>query len=192
MTSAITRLRLLGDSADELTKWQADVELRELEAKRKRERKEREACEQQQQQAANISQAWWDAIDQRIQQHWRHNLSVAHGADTSKPLDAYGALKTMIDNWQPCFRDTLKARTRADVSKALDGRNSVSHASGEIPAADAISYLTAIRGVAEAIPAKAVVEAVKPLIDDQIKAAAKAMGVAPDIASLTNCPFIRT
>jgi hypothetical protein len=46
MTRAITRLRLLGDSADELTKWQADVELRELEAKRKRERKEREAREQ--------------------------------------------------------------------------------------------------------------------------------------------------
>ena|SRR5215831_2313051 len=100
MTSAITRLRLLGDSADELTKWQADVELRELEAKRKRERKEREACEQQQQQAANISQAWWDAIDQRIQQHWRHNLSVAHGADTSKPLDAYGALKIKHDKHQ--------------------------------------------------------------------------------------------
>jgi predicted AAA+ superfamily ATPase len=117
--------------------------------------------------------------------NWRQNLSVASGSDTSKPLDAYGALKTMIDNWQLCFKDTFKHKTRTDVSKAFDGRNAVSHSSSEIPAADAISYLTAIRGVAEAISAKAVVEGVKPLIDDQIKAAAKAMGVAPDIAVKT-------
>ena len=89
----------------------------------------------------------------------------------------------MIDNWQSCFKDTFKHKTRTDVSKALDGRNAVSHATSEIPAADAISYLTAIRGVAEAISAKAVVDGVKPLIDDQIKAAAKAMGVAPEIAA---------
>jgi len=117
--------------------------------------------------------------------NWRQNLSVAHGSDTSQPLDAYGALKTMIDNWQSCFRDTFKAKTRTDVSKALDGRNAVAHTSNEIPAADAISYLTAIRGVAEAVSMKAVVEGVKPLIDDQIKAAAKAMGVAPEVAVKT-------
>jgi predicted AAA+ superfamily ATPase len=117
--------------------------------------------------------------------NWKQNLSLAYGSDPSKPLDAYGALKTMIDNWQSCLRDTFKTRTRTDVSKALDGRNAISHTSTEIPAADAISYLTAIRGVAEAISAKAVIEGVKPLIDDQIKAAAKAMGVAPEIAAKT-------
>jgi predicted AAA+ superfamily ATPase len=88
----------------------------------------------------------------------------------------------MIDNWQSCFKDTFKQKTRTDVSKALDGRNAVSHTSSEILAADAISYLTAIRGVAEAISAKTVIDGVRPLIDDQIKAAAKAMGVAPEIA----------
>jgi predicted AAA+ superfamily ATPase len=117
--------------------------------------------------------------------NWRQNLSVAYGSDVSQPLDAYGALKTMIDNWQSCFKDKFKQKTRTDVSKALDGRNAVSHTSSEISAADAISYLTAIRGVAEAISAKAVVDGVKPLIDDQIRAAAKAMGVAPDIAVKT-------
>jgi predicted AAA+ superfamily ATPase len=117
--------------------------------------------------------------------NWQQNLSVAHGADVSKPLDAYGALKTMIDNWQSCFKDKFKQKTRTDISKALDGRNAVSHTASEIPAADAISYLTAIRGVAEAVSAKAVVDGVKPLIDDQIKAAAKAMGVAPEIAVRT-------
>src|SRR6516225_1316846 len=79
--------------------------------------------------------------------NWQQNLSVAHGADVSKQLDAYGALKTIIDNWQSCFKDKFKQKTRTDISKAFDGRNAVSHARGEIPAADAISYLTAIRGV---------------------------------------------
>jgi predicted AAA+ superfamily ATPase len=114
--------------------------------------------------------------------NWQQNLSFAHGTDISKPLDAYGALKTMIDNWQSCFKETFKQKTRTDVSKALDGRNAVSHSTSELPAADAISYLTAIRGVAEAISAKTVIDGVRPLIDDQIKAAAKAMGVAPEIA----------
>jgi predicted AAA+ superfamily ATPase len=114
--------------------------------------------------------------------NWKQNLSVAYGSDNSQQLDAYALLKTMLDNWQSCFKDTYKAKTRTDVSKAFDGRNAISHAHGEIPAADAISYLTAIRGVAEAIPAKAVVDGVKGLIDDQIKAAASALGIAPAAA----------
>jgi predicted AAA+ superfamily ATPase len=114
--------------------------------------------------------------------NWQQNVSAAHGTDRSQALDAYAALKSMLDNWQSCFKDTFKQKTRTDISKALDGRNAVSHTSSEIPAADAISYLTAIRGVAEAISAKAIVDGVKPLIDDQIKAAATAMGVAPEVA----------
>jgi len=113
---------------------------------------------------------------------WQQNLSIAHGSDISQPLDAYAALKTMLDNWQSCFKDLFKAKTRTDVSKSLDARNAVSHASGTIPDADAISYLTAIRSVAEAVSAKAVVDDIKPLIDDQIKAAATSMGVAPELA----------
>jgi hypothetical protein len=42
--------------------------------------------------------------------NWRQNLSVAYGSDTSQPLDAYGALKTMLDNWQSCFKDTSSKR----------------------------------------------------------------------------------
>jgi predicted AAA+ superfamily ATPase len=119
---------------------------------------------------------------------WQQNRSLAHGSDPSQPLDAYAALKTMIDNWQPCFKDGLKAKTRTDVSKALDARNAVSHASGEIPAADAISYLTAIKGIADAISAKSVSDAVKTMADDQIKAAASVMGVAPEMVVKTLTP----
>lgn len=112
---------------------------------------------------------------------WQQNISSASGTDLAK-LDAYAALKTILDNWQGVFRDGFKIKTRNDVSKALDGRNAISHASDEIPAADAISYLTAIRDIALVIPAKAVAEQIAPMIEDQIKTAAAAMGVSQDMA----------
>jgi hypothetical protein len=116
--------------------------------------------------------------------NWQQNLSVAHGTDpVEQKLDSYALLKTMIDNWQSVFRTNLKPKVRTDVSKALDGRNAVSHAHGEIAAADAISYLTAVKGLAEALQFKPVTDAVQPLIEDQIKAAASAMGVAPAMAA---------
>jgi hypothetical protein len=72
MTSAITRLRLLGDNADELTKWQADVELREAKNERERARKEREARAQQ---ASNDWTNWYARIDERIAEHFKLNFS---------------------------------------------------------------------------------------------------------------------
>ena len=114
--------------------------------------------------------------------NWQQNISAAPGTDLTQ-LDAYAALKTMIDNWQSCFKDSLKTKTRTDVSKALDGRNAVSHASGEIAPGDAISYLTAVRDIATAISAKPVATGVQQMIDDQIKSAASAMGVAPEMAA---------
>src|ERR1700733_4508333 len=76
---------------------------------------------------------------------WRHNLSLAVGSDPMKPLDAYGLLKTIMDNWQSVFRDGLKPIVRNQVSFALAARNDVSHASGTISEPDAISYLTSIK-----------------------------------------------
>jgi predicted AAA+ superfamily ATPase len=116
------------------------------------------------------------------QGNWKQNISAAHGTDPSS-LDAYALLKTMLDNWQTVFRANFKVKTRTDVSKSLDGRNAVSHANDVISDADAISYLTAIRGVAEAIQAKTVAGDVTKLIDAQIKAAASAMGIAPEVAA---------
>ena len=68
----------------------------------------------------------------------------------------------MIDNWQSYFKDFLKPKT-TDVSKALDARNAIAHPDPkhpEIPAADAVSYLTAIRDIGTAISAKPVVDGV--------------------------------
>ena len=73
---AITRLRLLGDNADELTKWQADVELREAKNERERARKEREARAQQ---ASNDWTNWYARIDERIAEHFKLNFPGTAG-----------------------------------------------------------------------------------------------------------------
>jgi hypothetical protein len=100
--------------------------------------------------------------------HWQQHVSVADGSDPTQPLDPYAALKTIFDNWQSCFKANFKIKTRTDVSKALEARNAIAHASGEIPDADAISYLTAIRDIAIAVSADDVANIVKAFIDDQI------------------------
>jgi hypothetical protein len=120
--------------------------------------------------------------------NWQQSLSIAHGSDPGQPLDAYAALKTMIDNWNTCFKDTFKPKARTDVSKSLDARNAVSHASGELSAGDAVSYLTAIKGVAEAIGAKPVAASVQGYIDEQFQAKAVAAGISPAMAAKSLAP----
>uniref|UniRef100_UPI003F9C3435 Swt1 family HEPN domain-containing protein n=1 Tax=Rhodoblastus sp. TaxID=1962975 RepID=UPI003F9C3435 len=115
-------------------------------------------------------------------ENWRNNLSLAAGSDPSKPLDAYGLLKTMIDNWQAVFRDGLKPIIRNQVSFALAARNDVAHAGGAIGHADAISYLTSIRAISEAIDPKSAA-GFKTLLDDQTKAMAAALGVSVEAAA---------
>jgi predicted AAA+ superfamily ATPase len=114
---------------------------------------------------------------------WRYNLSVAHGNDPSKPLDAYGLLKTMVDNWQSVFRDSLKPTVRSHVSLALAARNDAAHAGDTISDPDAISYLTSIKAVAEAIDPKSSAS-FKTLIDDQTKDMAAALGVSTEVAAV--------
>jgi hypothetical protein len=104
--------------------------------------------------------------------HWRQHVSVAAGSDPNDPLDPYAALKTVLDNWQSSFKDSFKVKTRTDVSRAYDARNAIAHAVDELPPADAISYLTAIRDIAIAISADAVTNTVKTFIADQLAAAA--------------------
>src|ERR1700722_15751363 len=115
--------------------------------------------------------------------NWQQNLSVATGTDTSKPLDAYALLKTMVDNWQHAFRDGLKPIVRNHVSLALAARNDMAHASGTIADTDAISYLRSIQAVVEAIEPKSA--AGITLLDDQTKAMAQAMGVTTEVAAKT-------
>ena len=93
------------------------------------------------------------------------------------------APKTMIDNWQTCFRDTFKPKTRTDVSKALCrpqrhlARQRISQPMPSATSAQSEASPRQYRAKSAA--------GVKPLIDDQIKAMAEAMGVAPEIAVKT-------
>jgi hypothetical protein len=116
--------------------------------------------------------------------NWQQNLSVASGGDRSKPLDAYGLLKTMMDNWQSVFRDALKPTVRNFVSLAFAARNDANHASGALSNMDAVAYLRGILGVVEAVDAKSAA-GIKALMDDQIKATAADLGVSPEVAAQT-------
>ena len=85
---------------------------------------------------------------------WRARASTASGADPNAPMDPYGLLKTMMDQWQHVFRLKLKPADRTNVSQAFAARNAVAHAAGEIGPADAITYLNAFQAVAKTIGAK--------------------------------------
>lgn len=99
---------------------------------------------------------------------WRQYASTARGSDPDADLDAYALLKTMLDNWQTVFRMGLKPADRTNVSLALTARNEAAHATGDVPAADAVSYLNAFQYVAKAVGAKAALPGLEALLKDQL------------------------
>lgn len=113
---------------------------------------------------------------------WRAHASVARGGDPNAPLDAYGTLKTMLDNWQGVFRLTLKPADRNYVSLALTARNAVSHAAEGIAPAEAITYLNAFQAVLKAVGAKASLPGIGALLEDQMKSVAGAASDPPAAA----------
>ena len=62
---------------------------------------------------------------------WRKLASRASGGDQSGPLDTYGLLKTIVDNWRFTFDEAFGQRDRFKVrnfvSTALDARNATAH-----------------------------------------------------------------
>jgi hypothetical protein len=103
---------------------------------------------------------------------WREHVSTAEGSDPADPLDPYSLLKTMLDNWQACFKDKYSYDIRDAVSTAFAARNKFAHTGDEIPSDRAIAYLVAIRDIAIAVSADSVTDAVKTFIEDQIASAA--------------------
>ncbi|PZP17973.1 MAG: ATPase, partial [Sphingomonas hengshuiensis] len=99
---------------------------------------------------------------------WRQYASSARGSDPDADLDAYALLKTMLDNWQSVFRIGLKPADRTNVSLALTARNEAAHATGDVPAADAVSYLNAFQYIAKAVGAKAALPGLEALLKDQL------------------------
>jgi len=115
MTSAITRLKLLGDNADQLTRYQADAELREIERKKARADLQRRHDDQQAT-AARSSTAWHDWTDARADAR-----IVAHmlkGGNIHEPVGAaIGTLNRETRDHVTGEIDKLRGELTAAVSK---------------------------------------------------------------------------
>lgn len=104
--------------------------------------------------------------------NWLHYASRAHGSPPNAPLDAYGLLKTIIDNWRDVFDEAFprneKHKVRNFASMALEARNATSHLSIPLQDEEALRYLDAVHCLLKAVkaPAAEIAEA-KRLYDAQ-------------------------
>lgn len=98
-------------------------------------------------------------MKQRHGDRWHHYASRASGAAVTDALDAYGLVKTMLDNWRDVFDEAFarndKHKARNFTSMALEARNATSHLS--IPLADdeALRYLDAMHQLLRLVKAPA-------------------------------------
>jgi hypothetical protein len=83
----------------------------------------------------------------RFGQKWLHHASRSVGQGPNDPLDSYGLLKTILDNWSEVFYEKfdrkIAHKARRLTSQAFDARNAVSHLNLPMTDADALSYLHA-------------------------------------------------
>lgn len=103
---------------------------------------------------------------------WLTYASRAAGGDPRAPLDEYGLLKTMIDQWRDVFDDAFvraeKQRVRNFVSTALEARNATAHLSIPMQDDEALRYLDAIHHLLRAVRAPdADIAEARRLYDDQ-------------------------
>ena len=106
---------------------------------------------------------------------WLHYASRAAGGSPNTPLDDYGLLKTMIDNWRDVFDEAFsradKQRARNYASMALEARNATAHLSIPMQNGEALQYLNAIHSLLRAVKApEAEVAEVQALYDAQGRA----------------------
>lgn len=111
---------------------------------------------------------------------WLHYASRAAGSGPNDGLDAYGLVKTMLDNWREVFDEAFpfreKHNARRYASAALMARNAVSHNVGSLPDSDALSYLDQILRLLKVTQAPSEdVEAVQKLYDEQRRS-----GIVPE------------
>jgi predicted AAA+ superfamily ATPase len=78
---------------------------------------------------------------------WSRYASRAAGSGTGDSLDAYGLLKTMLDNWRDVFEDAFrtqeKYKARNFASMALEARNATAHLTLPLADDEALRYLDA-------------------------------------------------
>src|SRR5262249_8144036 len=98
--------------------------------------------------------------------------SRAAGGSPNAKLDAYGLLKTIVDNWRDIFDDAFgrgeKHRARNFTSMALEARNAVSHLAMELQDDEALRYLDAMHQLLKLVKAPAnEISELKRLYDQQ-------------------------
>ena len=116
---------------------------------------------------------------------WLRYASRATGAGANDALDAYGLLKTMIDNWRDMFDDAFarqdKHKARNFASMALEARNATSHLTLPLADDEALRYLDALHQLLRLVkaPESEVVE-LRRLYEEQRRSGmAEAPGSAP-------------
>ena len=107
---------------------------------------------------------------------WRKVASRSHGSDPDGPLDVYGLLKTIVDNWRHTFESAFQQRERFKVrnfvSTALDARNATAHLTLPLQNSEALRYLDGIHELLGAVKApEAETAAIRALYDSQLRAA---------------------
>lgn len=105
-------------------------------------------------------------------ERWLQYASRAQGSPPNSALDAYGLLKTMLDNWRDVFDEAFarndKHRVRNFTSVSFEARNATSHLTIPLQDDEALRFLDALHQLLRAIraPTSEVAE-LKRLYDDQ-------------------------
>lgn len=116
---------------------------------------------------------------------WRRLASRAGGGDPDGMLDAYGLLKTIIDNWRYTFEEAFQQRDRHRirnfVSTALDARNATAHLTLPLQDSDVLRYLDAMHELLRVVKApEEETAALKALYEEQRRSGVEAPApVAP-------------
>lgn len=105
------------------------------------------------------------------------------GDSSNAPLDLYGLLKTMLDQWRDVFDESFarndKPRVRTFVSVCFEARNTISHLAVPLTDAEGLRYLDAMVALAAKLKAPAKeADALKALYDEQ-----RRDGIAPTATS---------
>jgi predicted AAA+ superfamily ATPase len=111
---------------------------------------------------------------------WLRYASRAAGGRTDDPLDAYGLLKTLIEDWRDvfdeCFARNDKPKVRSFTAMSLEARNAVSHLTLPLADDEALRYLDAMHQLLRLVKApEPEVTELRRLYDEQ-----RRVGVAPN------------
>jgi uncharacterized protein len=123
-------------------------------------------------------------------ERWLQYASRAQGSPPNSALDAYGLLKTMLDNWRDVFDEAFarndKHRVRNFTSVSFEARNATSHLTIPLQDDEALRFLDAMHQLLRAVKASTseVVE-LKRLYDEQRRSG---IATAPTPATPTEPP----